>query len=604
MFSRTNGRLSTRRGRGAAGALSGARGGGWPTGGHWTLVAASLLWALLCFAPAKGLAQQGQASLRIEPQVFGVGQRATARLLVEGQSFSSHPDLPATAGLVVVPMGMETAFGLARGRVSQSVTFTYQVEATAAGPQRLGPVKIPGGGSAPAVEVTVVAGGGQGRNGAPSPAPRGAAISAKDGLYARAFIEPESPWAGQSIVYTLEIGAAVRTGGIEWAPPEWGALAAEGGVEPERQERREVRDGRTWTVHSVSMPLFALSAGEFTIPAPTVTVDIPRSRGLFGVSEPVPVPANEVQVRVRDLPAEGRPSSWSGAVGHFEVQGVVEPRVVRAGETATRTVVVTGLGSTRGGRPRTAAVDGVRSYDEDPEAQLALVDRSLQGRWTWKQALVPMAPGALALPAAAFSWFDPTLGRYVEREVAPAALSVTGDAVAEARALDAPAAAGKQEVQVLGTDILPSHEAARCEGQGRPSPLAVPWVFGTLVPPLAALGLWAVRLRHRWAGGARAQAGARLREEREARREAERARATDDPLAVERALRRGVSARYGIGAASLTPAEVEAELVRLGAPSARAASLRVLLDRVEAARYGGGSTDGLADAMLEWWGAA
>ena len=94
----------------------------------------------------------------------------------------------------------------------------------------------------------------------------------------------------------------------------------------------------------------------------------------------------------------------------------------------------------------------------------------------------------------------------------------------------------------------------------------------------------------------------RIKEAKQAVREARQAASDDDWAAAEAAVRRWLSARLerrGAGAA-LSPLEASDVLAEHGAPLELGAELGRLLGRIEAARYGGGTTSGLAGALADW----
>lgn len=584
-------------------------GGGLGTVGWRSLLAALLAVVALLGAPAVALA--ASLSLDVRPTMFAANEVGAVRLVVEGANLRGHPDIPTSPGLTLDAAGTESSFQLSMGRVEQSVTFTYRLRASAPGTYNVGPLALVVEGKtirAEAVEVHVVAAGtgrssgGRGPNtsggGGRSPsAPAMTQQSVEDALFVRAWVEPQEAYVGQSVMHHLEIGTAVREQGTRWLGQEWGPLSVEGGVEAEQSENREVRDGRTWTIHHVATPLFALTPGDHTIPAAKVVVDVVRRQGLLGIAEPVELVVEPISVRILPVPEEGRPALWSGAVGRFTVEQQVEPKQLRAGETATRTFVVSGAGAVRGAHPEAPVPDSVRAYDEQPQAQLAVAGGGLQSRTRWTQALVPMQPGRVELPAATFHWFDPTTRSFAQHQSPPVVLDVVGQAITEDRAATGPEVRGKSDVRVLGTDILPPH--AWSDTPGRPRPWDWPWLVFTLLPPLAAAGAWGWSRRSQWAksdGGRRAE---RRRAEKDARARARTAAAADEWESVERAVRDALSARWGQSSAHMCPADF-ADRLDAEHGLGGGASLRALLERAEAVRYGGGRADGLAAALHQW----
>ncbi|HUG71322.1 MAG TPA: BatD family protein, partial [Pirellulaceae bacterium] len=77
-------------------------------------------------------------------------------------------------------------------------------------------------------------------------------------------------------------------------------------------------------------------------------------KGTFGIrvdtrgrleGEPVYAFAKPVSVRVKDVPTAGRPDSYSGAVGHFEIGAEVSPQQAKVGDPMTLTLWLRGQGT-------------------------------------------------------------------------------------------------------------------------------------------------------------------------------------------------------------------------------------------------------------------
>jgi hypothetical protein len=110
---------------------------------------------------------------------------------------------------------------------------------------------------------------------------------------------------------------------------------------------------------------------------------------------------------VAALPTQGRPPSFSGAVGRFDVSASATPAQLRAGEPIALELRVTGQGSfDRLDTPGLAESDDWKTYA--PSGKQA--DDKTK---VFTQALVPKHAGVSAIPPIAISYFDPDAARYV-----------------------------------------------------------------------------------------------------------------------------------------------------------------------------------------------
>ncbi len=115
-------------------------------------------------------------------------------------------------------------------------------------------------------------------------------------------------------------------------------------------------------------------------------------------------------VNVQDVPLEGRPESFIGAVGNFEVSSQLAPRKARVGDPMTLTLTVKGQGSLEDARPpeiaSLAGVEGVfRTYEATEET------KGDSRRFTY--SLRPLRSDASEFPSIPVSFFDVEEERYV-----------------------------------------------------------------------------------------------------------------------------------------------------------------------------------------------
>jgi hypothetical protein len=136
------------------------------------------------------------------------------------------------------------------------------------------------------------------------------------------------------------------------------------------------------------------------------------SAAFFGAVVPRPNSLETVPVslHILSLPAAGRPTSFSGAIGTFSMAVNAKPALISVGDPLTIITTINGSGNLDGvGCPQVAG-DNLRSYP--PTAQRG--DDSL----VCEQVVVPAAAGNL--PSVVWSYFEPRLRRYkTTRQVLP-----------------------------------------------------------------------------------------------------------------------------------------------------------------------------------------
>jgi len=574
----------------------------------------TLLLALLCLP--LNLAWAGSITATLSSTEIHVGEAATLEVQIVG-SFEGKPRLKSVAVASLHPIGQHSQTTIQRGRASQVHTFTYRVAGLVPGKATLGPAKIDVGGRELRSEYFSIeilprrqranrtrSAPGQSASGPLDRLQLGSAAktSVAEDYYATATVSDETPWAGQSILYRVEVGSSVPPRDIEWEPPGFSPLSPEPNLQLSQEDQQKIIEGRRYTVNTITVPVFAIEAGPVELDVAQFMMTLVRSRGFFGSSEQVPFRSNKVTLEVRPLPQVGRPDEFSGAVGNYQIKASLDRNRLNAGETATLTIEVTGRGALRGEVFKVVVPDSIRSYAEQPETVSALRGEVVHSRAVYRSTLVPLEPGRFDIPQVALTFFDPEAGSYRTALTEPLSLEVGGVPVTDPVVIARSASLGraKDEVEILGVDILPLHATARLNTNQHLDPTA-PWLLLVLgVPFLGLLGAATRARRQQLEGTVVGEQRRRRVAAKAASRDATKASSEGDSDAATTALRAYLVARLGPVGAALGDAEAAGILQSNGATSEIAVQLTRLLGRIERVRYGGGATDGLPAEIAEW----
>lgn len=558
------------------------------------VVVASWFWAPCAFA--------ARATLEMDVSSLQVGQSAELRLvLVDGQARGT-PEVPAPAELLVRYMGASQAVSSVNFKTTRSVTYSYTVTGVQEGEATLGPVTIPlasGPVVAAPLRLTV----------------RPRSVSRGGGTAAEAYFGAEgSPirdqvyqvWVGQTVVYHFLFRHKEALLDARWTPPSFDGFVPEPTVPQDQREYQVQEADGTYTVHAIDVPLIATTVGTRQVKPAVVSASFPaaqRSRQRSPVDDFFPpgfgrmtetrtetITGDPVKVNIRPLPVEGRPAGFGGLVGHFVVTSEIARERVKAGDSVTQTITVRGDGSLASFRlPPPPEVDGLRFYDDDPEATASLVAGHLEATVTCRRAVVATRDGAFETPVIPVAWFDPTAGRYVEESLPAHRIEVEpgegGDV--DVAVFGQPAATPQVEVSSLADDILPLHQVDSAERRrispNHPVPLALAGI-----PMLAFAGLKLVALGRR--GTRRGRAAAAIRRglrNLPAGREARLA-------ALERGFRDASALALGGDPAGVDPSRLRANL-----PGDVAEVAVRAYDALTAARYGGQAADDALVVLVE-----
>ncbi|MNS67335.1 hypothetical protein D3C72_1005850 [compost metagenome] len=194
--------------------------------------------------------------------------------------------------------------------------------------------------------------------------------------------------------------------------------------------------------------------------------------------------SNRVEINVKPLPLEGRPSDFTGAVGQFEVNAHVEGNQFPVNQPFSMKVRFEGAGNAKViDLPAIPWPEGVEVYDTKSESKFFKNGRSFK---EFEVLLIPRKEGVLTIPSFTMSMFDPREKKYYPRNTQPITLQINPNTNAPGgssqRISGAPA--GKTAVR---EDVLPD-VVLTWQPSVASNVTAQPWVwFGVFAGVFAAL---------------------------------------------------------------------------------------------------------------------
>ncbi|MDZ7631007.1 MAG: BatD family protein [Gemmatimonadaceae bacterium] len=186
---------------------------------------------------------------------------------------------------------------------------------------------------------------------------------------------------------------------------------------------REV-DGARYRPFIFARALFPLRAGTLTIPAARLTYTLGAGGTVFGKQERQSSSTTPRTVVVREIPAAGRPASFTGAIGVYSATAVVERSAGRVGDAVQLTVRVTGVGNVKLLPAPTLMIPNVTISSAGEAIAVDSTDLLIRGTKTFRYLLTPQRDGDLALGELRYGYFNPVRGVYEETTAPLGALRV------------------------------------------------------------------------------------------------------------------------------------------------------------------------------------
>ena len=354
--------------------------------------------------------------------------------------------------------------------------------------------------------------------------------------------------------------------------------------EPRRTTRQDANgeDAGYWE-YQFSRKLIPHKLGTYEFP--TVTL-----RGTFAdriengqlVGQRIYALARGLEIAVKDVPFNGRPDSYIGAVGTFDVKAELAPTTARVGDPMTLTVTLAGQGTLDDARPPVLTdVSGIeqafRTYDATEESG------KNSRRFTY--SLRPLSTDITEFPAIPLSWFDVETDKYVTASTKPIPVTIReAETLAGSEIVSAPpetaGTSGDLEASEGGVFANDSDLSSLRNEAMRPARWVAAWSVMILCWAVAVFGIRRVQ---------------RIREDPALlRRRAAASRAHSVLSEVTtgscESLRRAVSGLIAdfanVPEAGLTPKDAAGHLASLGVAGELSVRTEKFLNDCDAARYG------------------
>ena len=318
-------------------------------------------------------------------------------------------------------------------------------------------------------------------------------------------------------------------------------------------------------------------------------------RGVIEVPDPEDFKASteDYTYTVRDLPEEGRPPGFSGAVGKFQIRVKATPVEVDSFAPVNLEVRVFGDGILEDLKP--PVWTEVESLTKDFDVSTDVDSGKMEGREkVFHQVIRPRSGKVTQIPPIPFPYFDPSSGKYQVARSEPIPIKVRAvetaevdSAISKARAAAQPSSPSRAQASsiVEQRGIGANFEeigSARASMDPQEEILSAPFLAAVLAPPLILLALH-LTLK---ASKRDPRLRAKDRALKQASRQLSQAGLGSDQAA--QAYQEYFRERLGLPGGEITPTDLTSELARHRVPLELCAAATRLLERLLASRFGGG----------------
>jgi hypothetical protein len=550
---------------------------------------------LLFVAMLSSVARAGDLSLSAEVDRTTLTMNDTLTLqltLSGGRGGGAQPQLPAIPGFRATFAGQSQNINYMNGHVSSQVQFTFALAPLSPGEHVIPAISMTVNGhplSTQPIPVTVLSGA--------APDPAGGAVR-----------QDRVANGGRTLFVTTSLDKTVATVGEQrtllfrfysrapllsqprYQPPDTTGFLSED-LPPQRQYIATVQ-GVRYQVIELATALFPTSPGKFTIGPAALECHVqdfqdPLGDGFFqnffNQGKTLTLRSDPILVTVRPVPEEGRPASFRGDVGNFQISAAFDKNSAQVHDPLTLTVTVSGEGNVKSlSQPPLPVTKEFKTYETLSSLNIDKKDGRLQGSKVFTTVMKPEVSGDLTFPMLSLSFFDPQANAFRTVSTKPLTLRVSPADPAAAPGPGVSFTSGGEGLKEIGRDIRFIKTHGALEPQGLPIQER-PWFpYAEVLPGLVFVALWSGRIfgrvgKRRFSPSAGRKA---LREIKKAQGKEPSTTAT-----LHRIFFDYLAAKVGGNPQGLTPESVAVGLANLGHTPQTLKSVADLWEEFDHARY-------------------
>ncbi|WP_300456895.1 BatD family protein [Desulfobacula sp.] len=383
-------------------------------------------------------------------------------LKVEVNGGKADLDLSMITDFKVVSRGTASSYNYINGKSERKSTYQYALIPLRNGGLKIPPIKaIMNGQTAFTREITIHV------------SDQATAPDDVRALFAKSDVVEPALFVGQQTVYSLTFFTSKQLSGLGFeTAPEFKGFSARS-FEKEKSYTRNI-NGILYHVTQVNYIIIPTRPGSFTIdPAVLIANVIVKSKRTSGFDsffndsffssnsyKPMRVVSNPVNMVVSPMPPYNGKEKFSGLVGRFEINGNADKTSLKAGESVTFTIKISGSGNIMDASLPEIDLDtdAFKVYDDNPVETIHLTETGYEGVKIFKRAIVPVHPGQYEIKPVLLTYFDVDQKAYqtiatdaIQLDVAPSEavhLAVTPVNPTTDKSVV------KQEVSLVNKDIL------------------------------------------------------------------------------------------------------------------------------------------------------
>ncbi len=290
-------------------------------------------------------------------------------------------------------------------------------------------------------------------------------VTSKD-LFLKAFVSKKKCVVGEQIDLTYKIFSRYDiTKMPDFVMPTFDGFWSESeSYDTPIVPQTEVIDGINYlTIELKKVFLYPQKKGDLKIPSLKMTCYVEKEGGaprniieqFFGSAKqqvPIELVSSSETVKVEDLPAEGKPENFTGAIGDYSFNSEINTNNVKANESVNLGLTISGNGNIKFiEAPKLVLPEGFETYEPKVIEDIK-VTNTISGTVKYNYMILPRKEGTYKLSPLSFNFYNPVKKQYVVLPSPEFDLQVKPDPNAEVNTQPASNSSSPSDIVNIKTD--------------------------------------------------------------------------------------------------------------------------------------------------------
>ncbi len=292
-------------------------------------------------------------------------------------------------------------------------------------------------------------------------------------IFVNAELNKTECFVGEQLLITYTIYTQKEIKGLDFQPINFTGMVKEDIPIPQINTRQVTLGNKKYLAAKIKeLLLFPISSAEsIDIPYANVVCTViertnrrssPFNDPFFdfdtffdgGVRRNVTVTSNPLTIKVKELPSEGRPANFAGAVGTYHISSSVDKTSANQGDAVTFTINLEGRGNIKNApKPTLPTLDNIDVYDSKRDERIGLDGQNLSGNIRYEYVLVPKKAGQIQIPSLEYPYFDPESAEYLTAKSNPINLEIMPSTRTDDDRIIVSGGESKREIVLTGEDF-------------------------------------------------------------------------------------------------------------------------------------------------------